>query len=58
MEKKFIYTTSQAVANDLRNKGFIQVSQNDNGWTFINDSKKSANFVKNENLIFTNKLYG
>lgn len=58
MEKKFIYTTSQAVADDLRNKGFIQVSQNDNGWTFINDSKKSAKFIKNENLIFTNKLYG
>ena len=57
MDKKFIYTTSQAMADELRKKGFIQVSQNTEGWTFINESKKSANFVKNENLIFTNKLY-
>ncbi len=54
-QKKFIYTTSEQSAKELKKMGFIEVNHSGNGWTFINDDK--IRFSNIENLIITNKLF-
>jgi len=53
-QKLFIFTSSQESADALIKMGFVLVKHDENGYTFINDKRKTFGVL--DKTVYTNKL--
>ena len=57
MEKRFVITKSDMVADVLKKGGFTLVSHQGDTWTFLNDGNHSFSKEDKKEVTYSNKLF-